>query len=837
MEGTYHRQRSGEGSCIHWLQEHKKEVVLTVVALVAIGAVVVGLLAVLANTTSFSGAGSIGQMGLPGGAAASAIGLLVLVAIASYYIYRRSNCSKSQTTDSETTRKRRSHDSDDEREAKRSKNSSDEESSFSTPRVSKRTIQGLNKRLYGLPHRKEPAPKSQRGKEHSTPIDLGKKGTHTPSPVTVRKEQPLAATPLLRQGRPGPSVTKKGEVPSSVKQELRYEWPIRGKGFSISILPMTARAQKTARPQEAAAEFCFQEAARELGIKDPLERLNQLYNDDKKKLEVNLFIYEAHLEQEVNSLKMSFKLLLMTDQELLSLRIEEINQYHNKALLSLLHLRLGRIDQKGEIEDKPEAPWKDSKEMTLGEYRQCNPSSLPQPLLSVLTPLQIEQLLLHPTPKDFFATQLPLESNSIERTQYILGQLGVDAIVLHIDHLPNEYFRLLSIEQFKDKDFPWATVAQSQAKMDVIFSMGSSDERERTQAILNSLDFEIITILIERRLLEHHQLRLLSQKKCLEDGFPWKAVADEGMVQEVLPVERVQDREKSKEILNGIRMHNVAIIITGLDDQRLKMLEPERLKDKEFPWHLVNDAHKLAILLPVGTSKEREQTEAVLDCIEVDHFNLISGNLSGEQLHLRDPSKLAWDSFDWEPVIKSQKKADALFSMKDSDSRERTAAILGKLTPFKIGRLMDVLSGDCLQLVTVPQFTSSLFPWDKLVEQKKLLHVLSMRSQEHREKTKEILNGIDMVDMKTILLHLDEDRLQMLKPKTLQKEDFPWDIVAQFLQVKFDAWLPTKSRSDKEFTKPLVQSIHISQIKRLDGLLTFEHRMLLKPEQREALKS
>lgn len=71
------------------LVEHKKAVLLTLVALAAIGALVIGALAM-------SGVGSISQLGLPGGGAVAGLGFFALMVIGGYCVYKR--CCSTQST-------------------------------------------------------------------------------------------------------------------------------------------------------------------------------------------------------------------------------------------------------------------------------------------------------------------------------------------------------------------------------------------------------------------------------------------------------------------------------------------------------------------------------------------------------------------------------------------------------------------------------------------------------------------------------------------------------------------------------------------------------------------
>lgn len=77
-------------SCLSNINNYKKEIVLTFIACAALGALVIGTLAILANTTALlSGVGVISQIGLPGGIALSAVGFIVLFAIGSYCAYKK----------------------------------------------------------------------------------------------------------------------------------------------------------------------------------------------------------------------------------------------------------------------------------------------------------------------------------------------------------------------------------------------------------------------------------------------------------------------------------------------------------------------------------------------------------------------------------------------------------------------------------------------------------------------------------------------------------------------------------------------------------------------------
>lgn len=158
----------------------------------------------------------------------------------------------------------------------------------------------------------------------------------------------------------------------------------------------------------------------------------------------------------------------------------------------------------------------------------------------------------------------------------------------------------------------------------------------------------------------------------------------------------------------------------------------------------------------------------------------------------------------------------------------------------EIEKLVDVLTGEHLQLLDKEHFLSPAFPWVKFVGQsEKLAAMLPIDSKNapfQTEKTLEILQKLDIDVIRLLIGDLSAQHLRNLSKAQFRKEGFPWKELAQYPDKVKEMFSTSATAIDQ--TKRLSKLLEPETIALLiagGGLTWEEHGSYFSDSQREKL--
>lgn len=645
----------------YWICDHKKEVVLTLIALAAIGAFVVGFLAVLANTTSLlQGIGAISQIGVPGGAALASVGLLVLFAIASYGLYKKCCYSSPKAT----LKQKRIHDSseDEGRPVKRRKEATSE--AKASDRIERRKGEKEKSSL------KDTSTKSSGEKEAGkTPI---KEDRHENKPAnsetkevkdSSRQQTKFKEGDFYRRKVPlidGSYETKVGQITLGSEVER----------FSLSL--------RNDRKFPKTCEETLQRLTRLYsrgGRLEIAEHLKQLYGEDP----IPNVDFELHDGVPLEAFKTRCALLLQDEELLLqTLTIEEMNSFRETEI-ALLHFRLNRVNQ----EKRAVIQGMGIAEVTALHHLWNIPGDkirdlkLQPHVLGFLSFKQVQTILAGTSGGSVLvAALLPLSSeHAVARATRYLQALPIEIINSRIAHFSGAHLRLLKPEQLNEETFPWEKVSKEQFK--AMFSLENND-RKQTQRILHSLDIDVIRqLILSDRFTEWH-LRLLLPAQFNSKEFPWDTVFKKMRMSEIFSDFSLL-ADKTRDLLKDLKMRVIKQLVPHFEYPQLRLISVAHRVSEGFPWEAVkDDSTKLMALLPTGYSFEKE-TKGILEELKIGAIKVIVKNLSTDQLKWLPFKHLIDIEFPWNDVMGSNEKMFALLPVGHATWNEKTQQVLQNL--------------------------------------------------------------------------------------------------------------------------------------------------------------
>ena len=349
-----------------------------------------------------------------------------------------------------------------------------------------------------------------------------------------------------------------------------------------------------------------------------------------------------------------------------------------------------------------------------------------------------------------------------QKTNTILQGLDFEALTARAPALKAEHILCFKNTQLQNKEFPWASFIQkpnigrymrlwgpevlaaapipwgelNQDEIEVLFSLYGTDGREKTNAILQGLNFEALTALAPALKADHILCFKDTQLQNKEfpwsefikkDGIgglflvrwdfvpalpiPWKKLAQKKNEINTLFSLDPNEKKKTDTILQGLDFEALTALAHALKAEHILCFKDTQLQSKEFPW---SEFIKKANIACTMSEWDPDILITQLKKQEFPWASFIQKPRIGRYMRLWGPKVLAAAPIPWGKL--NQDEISVLFSLYDTDEKEKTDAILQGLDFEALNALAPALKAKYILCFKDTQLQNKEFPWSEFIK-------------------------------------------------------------------------------------------------------------------------
>jgi hypothetical protein len=430
---------------------------------------------------------------------------------------------------------------------------------------------------------------------------------------------------------------KKNEDPQSLVTPSTEN---RGEDASRTSFPQDVNRPST-QPEVAFSEPSLDKIVQTLNIANVEDRLRDNYGNNP----ISLPSPPAdRTSASCKTYEETVTLILLTDEDLLSLPLDEITRFSPEGF-SVVYHRLLPLESRNILPTAPEL----QRGLTLENLRSLNGegviyTSIPENCLGLLRAAQLE---------DIFTTNKHLILNFVQQllpaNDYTYQRLRMfDHKILepHLNRMTIELFRLLPTECFELDTFPWSMV-NSVEKCTALFSLQTSKathftdfDKEFTQKVFGKISIRALIILAP--LLSCDHLPLVPKDKLKDKDFPWSEFVNKKGIEAFAPYLKLGHllsfgsrlKEQGFPWLLFIKQDGAPSFL----HKHFRAIGPEIYAFEFFPW-LEFSKEELLVILP--TKYHRNTSSNILNVIHENNLRTLftSKRLDGNHWKLLKPDK------------------------------------------------------------------------------------------------------------------------------------------------------------------------------------------------------
>jgi hypothetical protein len=733
--------------------------IITIVALIALGAIAVGILAILPQTKDL-----LAPLGLPGGITFLVVGTIALVVLFAVEYIRRSKEEESHSP---------SHPSTPSSPSSKSSSDTDESSSSSE----ETSIQKAKPTLSTSEKKQSPQTPSQQFPA-KTSVDAAK-----PTPLPEKK---VTSIPSEQKLKPQPTQQELEEKKRRLKEiygnemppiPIRNGWGKTGdahlekqekliSAYDREILELKLATISDFSVEEwdilllRLARIERQETLPQLPTKPWEERITNPTLAELRELQCS--------EQMMDSLTSSIIGLCLLSSHQLEMLFSSAQTISREQLYVLLPFNTPQ-----------------ERDYTSDKLAKLSKKSI-TPLIPVLKPEQ-----LHLLPIDYFREDLipmenftreetikrllPTKSAFIEKTTKILQAYSNDAIIQRAPFLSAKHISCFKADQLKDPEFPWDDFLKKEKIGSGLF-----------EGLFGNLSINM----------------QWSPEEFASFSIPWATFAKYPAEVIYLLDTGFDYKAKTQAILRKLKIEDIVGVAPALAAEHILCFEDRQLNDPKFPWLEFFKKKE------IEWSMDRLNSEILIQQLkgnDVPWDNWIQRPRIGEAMHRWKPLVLAESPIPWAKLALKKNEINELF---DEADKNVTRLILQALNYPALQVIAPVLSIDHIRMFTVAQLQNSEFPWEPFVKKEKISHqlfsgidgkqwssvefasfsipwtsfaeypkevtyLLDLDSS-YKAKTTAILRGLKIEDIVGVAPALKAEHILCFEEKQLNDPKFPW---------------------------------------------------------------